>query len=626
VQEEKEGNEKRVTLEIVPLGPSSLLKRATALVRRGLDDLSKSVVKKGRVLLINDQDALLALMEQILVADGYEVRWTCRQLDAIDLAKSFEPQVAMLGLTMPVTLGSELSALLSGPKIVLWGEPDDSEDLEIRRNYYEFDFLPIPFSAERLLKDMRSWVAEAWTAEGVILDAKGHHQEALHCHEKALTVEPQCVHAWLNQGYSLDELGKWSEAIESYDNVIAINPSGWRVHVRKGDLLDRAGRFEDAILCFDSALAISTDLVSGWMGRGTALHHLSRYREALVCYDKVLELDRPTWTAFGKAHIYSDAWNSKGTSFYRMGSYQESIECYEKAIEIDPGFAFPWYNKGNSLLEMNSFDEAIRCYDRAIENDSTHAGSWNNKGSCFRKLGRLEEALMCHEKAVTCNPLEVRAWYNKALVQDDLGRVEDAINSYEKYVAVAPTDAAENVDHAQQRLLVLKAKGKTQGLAQPFNKADEIRRLHPDDLDAETKFYNSAFFSNYLAYATDPKIGEAREFSLLLLDIDGLKAAALTAAGIHDRSRLLREVADKIWEICSYEHWGFRIAENEFAIVMWSIDREGALRAGNHVKSQIQREIWPEGVHLFVKVAVATYPADGASESSLMHSAKSSFL
>jgi len=80
----------------------------------------------------------------------------------------------MLGLTMPVTLGSELSALLSRPKIVLWGEPDDSEDLELRHEYYDFDLLTVPFDAERLLDHMRSWVAEAWSGQQALISLASH--------------------------------------------------------------------------------------------------------------------------------------------------------------------------------------------------------------------------------------------------------------------------------------------------------------------------------------------------------------------------------------------------------------------------------------------------------------------
>jgi tetratricopeptide (TPR) repeat protein len=372
-------------------------------------------------------------MEQILMVNGYEVRSTCRQPDAIGIAKTFEPQVVMLGLTMPVTLGSKLFALPSVSKIVLFGEVDESEDLERRRDYYDFDLLPTPFDAERLLNNMRSWVAEAWTREGLNVAATGRDLEALQFYEKALTIDPRNEHAWFHKGSSLYDLGG------------------------NGDISDRVGRFEQAIFCFDSALAISPDNVSGWLWRGRALHQLGRYKEALLCYDKVFEIDHPTWTASARAHFYSDVWNSKGTSLYRMRRYRESIECYEKAIAMDE-FAFAWYNKGNSLREMTNFGEAIRCYDRTIELDPNHARSWNNKGVCLRKMGQMKEALLCHERAVICNPPEILGWYAKALIQDDLERIEDAIHSYEKYLAVAPPDQPDNVKHAQERLQHLKSR------------------------------------------------------------------------------------------------------------------------------------------------------------------------
>lgn len=411
---------------------------------------------KGRILLVNDQESVFGLMKEILMKDGYEVRSTCGQSDPIGRAKAFEPQVVMLGVTTPVALGSEFFAL--GSKIVLYGEVDESEDLEGRRDYYDFDLLPTPFDGQRLLNYMRSCMAEAWTSKGSSLAVRDH-LEALQFHEKALTIDPLHVSAWLNKGYSLDELGRWHEAIESYDRAIEINASDWIPHVRKGDILDRVGQYEQAILCFDSALAISKNIVSGWMGRGEALHHLGRYEEALLSYDKVFDVDHPTWTASGRAHVHSDAWNCKGTSLYRMGRYQESIECYEKAIAIDPKFEFAWYNKANSLREMTNFDDAIRCYDSAIELFSEHARSWNNKGVCLSKMDRLEEALACHEKAVTCDPSEVIGWYNKALILDDLKRAEDAIHSYQKYITVAPSDQVDNVRHAQERLRHLRSRG-----------------------------------------------------------------------------------------------------------------------------------------------------------------------
>src|SRR5215469_1646983 len=98
-----------------------LVKQPCGLVQRGLDDLSKLLGTKGRVLLVNDVEGPFRDIEQILVANEYEVRSTCSPQNAIEIANGFEPEVIMLGLTMPVTLGGELFKLPFCSRIVLWG-------------------------------------------------------------------------------------------------------------------------------------------------------------------------------------------------------------------------------------------------------------------------------------------------------------------------------------------------------------------------------------------------------------------------------------------------------------------------------------------------------------------------
>lgn len=447
--------------QLIPSGSGSLLKTNSGLARRGLDELSRLASIKGRVLLVNDQGALVEV-EQILAASGYEVRSTSRQQDAIALANSFAPHVAMLGITLPVELGRELFTVSPWTKLVLWGEVREQEDLEQRRDHYDFELLPAPFDSETLLSGMKTWMAEAWTQRGNPLHAKGQWLDALICHEKALAIDARCFNAWLNKALCLDELGRWPEAITCCDAAIEINGSDWTPWIAKGDLLDRAGRFEEAIACFDQALEISRDVVSGWMGRGHVLHHLGRYEEALRCHDKRLEViaRNTTFTAYGRAYAYSDAWNGKAATLYRMRRYDESIQCCDKAIQFDARCEVAWYNKGNNLRELKRFDEAVACYDKALEFFPEHAKSWNNKGICFRKLGRLEEALLCHEKALAFDAQEIKALYNEALVQEDLGRMQDAIGSYEKYLAVAPPGADVQVKHVRKRLQRMKERNR----------------------------------------------------------------------------------------------------------------------------------------------------------------------
>ena len=117
---------------------------------------------------MDDEPVILEYTETILLANGYDVRCTTKPLEAIDLAKSFQPEVALLGFVMPsmygIQLGRELASFLPRAKIVLWIDVYGlgSDFLEAaQRAGYDFALLPAPFEREELLKKVESWVRDA---------------------------------------------------------------------------------------------------------------------------------------------------------------------------------------------------------------------------------------------------------------------------------------------------------------------------------------------------------------------------------------------------------------------------------------------------------------------------------
>ncbi len=436
--------------------PGGLAKDRSGAARRGLDNPAGAACNKGRVLLVPAR-AVPAGVGRVLRADGFEVQSASNNRDAAAFAADFDPQVVVLATTAPLELGRALYCM--GAKLVLYGNFDAGENLEQRRYYYSFAWLPAWPSREDLLLSMRAWMAEAWTQRGTLLKGSDPWPEALQCHEKALALDPQCCAAWLNKSVCLDQTGRGEEAIECCDAAIAINASELDAWLAKGRLLDKAGRVADAVSCFARSVEISPTM-EGLMSQGYALHRLGRYQEAIRCFEGVIQMELPHYTNYGRAIVYADAWNAKGTSYYRMGRYQVSIDCYDRAIAFEPGeWSGPWYNKGNSLRLMGRLDEAIEYYDKAISVWPEDARSWNNKGLCLRKSGRLEEALLCCDRAVAGEPPEPLGWYNKAHVQEDLGRVEAAIESYEIYLAVALPEQSGNIRIAEERINCLESRG-----------------------------------------------------------------------------------------------------------------------------------------------------------------------
>jgi CheY-like chemotaxis protein len=163
----KEPGDKNESNDIVPSRGGNLAKVASELVRRGLHDLSNEVKKeRPRVLVVDDESAIVEVVEQLLLAHGYDVRSTCNASEAIELAREFQPRVALLGVVMPeiggVQLGVELSTFLTQTRIVLSMEDVSETDLnDLRSCGYQFDTLPAPFEIEQLLEKMWYWVQES---------------------------------------------------------------------------------------------------------------------------------------------------------------------------------------------------------------------------------------------------------------------------------------------------------------------------------------------------------------------------------------------------------------------------------------------------------------------------------
>lgn len=165
---------------IMPTRGGNLTRYESALVRRGLDDLLKLVAREcPRVLLVGELK-MIEELEQILTSNGYEVRSTCRALDALELARSFQPHVAILGDAQfdDYELCVELSDLLPKTEIVvskvdffheplpkkniLIPEPLELLNADLFSRYsvpgYRYSHLNTPTTEEELLRNMKEWL------------------------------------------------------------------------------------------------------------------------------------------------------------------------------------------------------------------------------------------------------------------------------------------------------------------------------------------------------------------------------------------------------------------------------------------------------------------------------------
>jgi DNA-binding response OmpR family regulator len=117
-----------------------------------------STSDRGRVLIVDDDRKILDLLVELLELDGYEVSTASDGAEALDLALSFEPNIVVSDVVMPIVGGLELCRRLKEnprttdvPVLLISGliTSNDAgiEGLQAGAD----DYLDLPFRNEELL-------------------------------------------------------------------------------------------------------------------------------------------------------------------------------------------------------------------------------------------------------------------------------------------------------------------------------------------------------------------------------------------------------------------------------------------------------------------------------------------
>jgi len=270
--------------------------------------------------------------------------------------------------------------------------------------------------------------AGAWDNKGGCLELLGRHEEAIVCFEEALRLDPQRAGAWNHKGMSLDSLGRSERAILCYDKALELDPRETTAWINKAVTLENLGRWDEAILCHDKALELDPLQTTALTNKGNDLKSLGRHEEAIGCYNEVLAVDP----------VSVDAWIGKGDALEDLGHHEEAVLCYEKALELDPHLMVSWNNKGQSLRSLGRYEESLVCIDKAIELDSRSIAVWNNKVESLRCLNRYFDAARCFDRILELEPRRVRAWYGKGQNLQDLNCYEESIVCFDKTLQLDP--------------------------------------------------------------------------------------------------------------------------------------------------------------------------------------------
>ena len=120
--------------------------------------MNTSPSERGRVLIVDDDDRILDLLVELLIAEGYEVVGAKNGSEGFDVAVSFEPNLVISDVVMPVVDGLELCRRLKDdertnnvPVLLVSGLRRSDDDGLLGLHAGADDYIELPFKNDELL-------------------------------------------------------------------------------------------------------------------------------------------------------------------------------------------------------------------------------------------------------------------------------------------------------------------------------------------------------------------------------------------------------------------------------------------------------------------------------------------
>lgn len=193
---------------------------------------------------------------------------------------------------------------------------------------------------------------------GIILFARGEHEEAFDHYSKALHLNPRSFEACKNMGDSLAALGKPEQAIDYYNKALELNPDYPYAHYSLANILVDQGRLEKAVVHYSKAIQVKPDYAEARYNLGVALAKQGKKEEAARQIAEAVRINPGLAEGLGAQADSAQEHFNRGVELAVQGKTDEAIQEYREALRIQPDLGEGHYNLAVALYLKGDYAEA----------------------------------------------------------------------------------------------------------------------------------------------------------------------------------------------------------------------------------------------------------------------------
>lgn len=193
--------------------------------------------------------------------------------------------------------------------------------------------------------------ASLWVGEGVHLQARGEHEQAIAFFQQALQLEPQHFPALYSMGLSLSRTGQSRQALDHFERAASAQPDAAIGHYAKAKVLQDMGLAEDSLAAYDRAIAVDSRYMEAYTSKAALLQAINRHHDALLTLVKATEIN--------PHHVRS--LEGQGLLLAQFKQYEWATNAFKHALLADPEHPYLEGNLMSARLhncDWSDFDAA----------------------------------------------------------------------------------------------------------------------------------------------------------------------------------------------------------------------------------------------------------------------------